>query len=56
MARTRKRYLNGQSRGDGERPQRRGSYQKDYHRQVVIYFGSESAYQGWLEKQKGLDK
>lgn len=47
MARTKKKYANGQKRtSDGMSKQRTP---KDYRKQTVKFFGSESAYQAFLE-------
>lgn len=52
MARQKKRYMNGQSRGDGTQPMRRNPAPKDYHRQCVSFHGSEMALEAFKEGLK----
>lgn len=57
MARQRKRYSNGQSRGEGTQPMRRSPTPRDYHRQAVSHHGSELKLEEFLEKlKKGVDR
>lgn len=52
MARTKKRYANGQSRGDGSQPMRRSPTPRDYHRMAVAYHGGELALEKFMEGLK----
>ena len=52
MARTKKKYTNGQDRGNGTQPQRRSLTPKDYHRQAVSYHGGEQKLEEFLENLK----
>lgn len=52
MARTKKKYANGQSRGNGTEPQRRSSTPKDYYRQAVSFHGGEAKLEEFLSNLK----
>lgn len=52
MARTKKKYANGQSRGNGTQPQLHSPTKKDYYRQAVSYHGGEQKLEEFLENLK----
>jgi hypothetical protein len=52
MARQKKKYSNGQSRGTGTQSMRRNPTPKDYHRQAVAYHGGELKLEEFLENLK----
>lgn len=52
MARTKKKYANGQDRGNGTQPQCRSATPKDYYRQAVAYHGGEAKLEEFLQKLK----
>lgn len=44
--------MNGQSRGDGTKPQLHSPTKKDYYRQAVAYHGGEAKLEEFLQKLK----
>lgn len=52
MARLKKKYSNGQSRGSGTEPQKHSTTPKNYHHQEIAFHGSEAAYERWKEDGK----
>ncbi len=52
MARTRKKYANGQARGNGTQPQRRSPTPRAYHIQAAAYHGGPAKLEEFLENLK----